>query len=101
MFALFAWVAAQLLPFFSLSRDAVRYIMQSEDGCVFVAIMRPNRVRFAAGGLLSAGLTNAQVAERLFISPRTVNGHLTSVYHKLGVSSRSAATRCAVEHGLA
>jgi DNA-binding CsgD family transcriptional regulator len=51
--------------------------------------------------LVATGLTNAQVAERLFLSPRTVNSHLNSVYHKLGVSSRSAATRFAVEHGLA
>jgi len=51
--------------------------------------------------LVAAGLTNAQVAQRLFLSPRTVNAHLTSIYGKLGVSSRSAATRFAVEHGLA
>ena len=52
-------------------------------------------------GLVAQGLTNAQVAQRLFLSPRTVNAHLNSVYHKLGVSSRSAATRFAVDHGLA
>jgi len=50
--------------------------------------------------LVAKGLTNNQVAEELFISPRTVNRHLTSVYHKLGVSSR-AATRFALEHDLA
>jgi predicted ATPase/DNA-binding CsgD family transcriptional regulator len=50
--------------------------------------------------LVAEGLTNAQVAERLFLSPRTVNAHLHSIYHKLGVGSRSAATRFAVEHGL-
>jgi predicted ATPase/DNA-binding CsgD family transcriptional regulator len=52
-------------------------------------------------GLVAAGLTSAQVAQRLFVSPRTVNAHLTSVYAKLGVSSRTAATRFAIEHGLA
>jgi DNA-binding CsgD family transcriptional regulator/tetratricopeptide (TPR) repeat protein len=51
-------------------------------------------------GLVAEGLTNAQVAQRLFLSPRTVNAHLNSIYHKLGVGSRSAATRFAVEHGL-
>jgi predicted ATPase/DNA-binding CsgD family transcriptional regulator len=50
--------------------------------------------------LVAAGLTNAQVAQELFLSPRTVNAHLNSIYHKLGVSSRTAATRFAVEHGL-
>jgi DNA-binding NarL/FixJ family response regulator len=52
-------------------------------------------------GLVAQGLTSAQVAERLFLSPRTVNAHLNSIYHKLGVSSRSQATRFAVEHGFA
>ena len=50
--------------------------------------------------LVAGGMTNAKVAERLFLSPRTVNAHLNSIYHKLGVSSRSAATRFAVEHDL-
>jgi len=40
------------------------------------------------------------VAEQLVISPRTVNWHLTSIYSKLGVSSRAAATRFAIEQHL-
>jgi DNA-binding NarL/FixJ family response regulator len=51
--------------------------------------------------LVAEGLTNVQVAQRLFLSPRTVDTHLTSIYHKLGVGSRSAATRFALNHGLA
>ena len=47
--------------------------------------------------LVARGLTNAQVAKELFISPNTVNRHLNSIYHKLGVSSRAAATRSAIE----
>jgi predicted ATPase/DNA-binding CsgD family transcriptional regulator len=50
--------------------------------------------------LVAAGLTDAQVAEHLVISLRTVNTHLTSIYHKLGVNSRAAATRFAVERHL-
>jgi predicted ATPase/DNA-binding CsgD family transcriptional regulator len=52
-------------------------------------------------GLLATGMTNVQIAETLFLSPRTVQRHLNSVYHKLGVSSRTAAARFALEHGLA
>ncbi len=50
--------------------------------------------------LLAMGLTNAQVAEKLVISPRTVNAHLNSIFSKLQVSTRSAATRYAVDHKL-
>jgi predicted ATPase/DNA-binding CsgD family transcriptional regulator len=51
--------------------------------------------------LVARGLTNARIARDLFISPNTVNRHLNSIYHKLGVSSRVAATRFASEHDLA
>jgi predicted ATPase/DNA-binding CsgD family transcriptional regulator len=51
--------------------------------------------------LVASGMTNAQAAEALFLSPRTVQRHLNSVYHKIGVGSRTAATRFALEHGLA
>ena len=50
--------------------------------------------------LVAQGLTNAQVAEQLVISPRTVDTHLKAIYSKIGVSSRSAATRYAMEHKL-
>jgi DNA-binding NarL/FixJ family response regulator len=51
--------------------------------------------------LLAQGLTDAQIAEQLIISSRTVNTHLTSIYGKIQVSSRSAATRYAIVHQLA
>ncbi len=50
--------------------------------------------------LVAKGLTNAQVAQALVITPRTVNAHLTAVYAKLGVASRSGAIRYAMEHQL-
>jgi predicted ATPase/DNA-binding CsgD family transcriptional regulator len=50
--------------------------------------------------LLAQGLTDAQIAAQLVISPRTVNTHLTSIYSKIQVSSRSAATRYSIEHQL-
>lgn len=51
--------------------------------------------------LLAEGLSNSQIAERLVISRRTVTTHLTVIYNKLGVKSRSAATRYALDHHLA
>ncbi len=50
--------------------------------------------------LVASGLTDAQVAEQFVISPRTVQGHLRSIYSKIQVNSRSAATRYAVERKL-
>ena len=50
--------------------------------------------------LVADGLINAQVARELVVSERTVHAHLRTIYRKLGVSSRGAATRFAVEHGL-
>lgn len=50
--------------------------------------------------LVATGLTNGEVATRLFLSLRTIHAHLRSIYRKLGVSSRSAATRYAVQRQL-
>jgi DNA-binding CsgD family transcriptional regulator len=50
--------------------------------------------------LLAQGLTDAQIADRLVVSRRTVHAHLRAVYRKLDVGSRSAATRWALEHGI-
>jgi DNA-binding NarL/FixJ family response regulator len=51
--------------------------------------------------LVAGGLTDVQVAEKLVLSPRTVHAHISSIYSELGVTSRSAATRYAIEHHLA
>jgi DNA-binding NarL/FixJ family response regulator len=51
--------------------------------------------------LLAGGLTDRQIADKLVLSPRTVHAHISSIYSKLGVTSRSAATRYAIEHRLA
>lgn len=50
--------------------------------------------------LLAQGLTSAQIAERLTVTPLTVNSHVRSIYSKLGVTTRSAATRYAIEQKL-
>jgi DNA-binding CsgD family transcriptional regulator len=40
--------------------------------------------------LAATGLTNKQIGERLFLSPRTVGGHLHRLFPKLGVPTRAA-----------
>ncbi|UUZ83848.1 response regulator transcription factor [Paenibacillus sp. P26] len=48
---------------------------------------------------VAEGYTNAEIAKRLFISPRTVTTHLERIYQKLDVPSRAALTRYVIEKG--
>ena len=50
--------------------------------------------------LVAEGRSNREIGEQLFISDRTVGRHLTNIYHKLGVSSRTQAARYAIERGM-
>jgi HD-GYP domain-containing protein (c-di-GMP phosphodiesterase class II) len=50
--------------------------------------------------LLARGLQTKQVARELGISTKTADRHVQNAYHKIGVSSRAAATVFAMEHGL-
>jgi DNA-binding NarL/FixJ family response regulator len=47
--------------------------------------------------LVAQGLSNAAVAERLFISKRTVTTHMQNIYGRLGLNSRTALTRYVLE----
>jgi ATP/maltotriose-dependent transcriptional regulator MalT len=50
--------------------------------------------------LVATGLTNNEVASQLFLSAKTVSRHLSNIFTKIAVSSRSAATAYAFEHDL-
>src|SRR5690606_18822384 len=50
--------------------------------------------------LIAEGMTNNQIAEKLFVSPSTVDTHRKNMITKLEVSNTAALVRFAVEHGL-
>lgn len=77
------------------SIDAVR---SEQMRAVGVDHLTPRQVEVLR--LLARGWTDAQIADELFLSRRTVHAHLREIFRKLEVSHRSAATRYAMEHGL-
>jgi DNA-binding CsgD family transcriptional regulator len=54
---------------------------------------------FAVVSLVAQGATNREVAERLYLSPYTVNSHLRHVFTKLGIRSRVELARLAAQRG--
>ncbi len=52
-------------------------------------------------GLVAAGLRNAEIAERLYLTPKTVSHHLSAIYSKLGVETRIEAAQAAAQLGIA
>ena len=70
---------------------------------------RPVRAKHPAGltsrevevlNLAARGLTTKEIAERLFISPKTADHHIQHTYTKIGVSTRAAAALWAMQHDL-
>lgn len=51
-------------------------------------------------GLVKEGLTNPQIAQRLFVSAQTVKTHMKNVFRKLGVSSRAELAALAARREL-
>ena len=93
-------------------RDLGSAIRQSIHGSIFrpLELVDATRRAFEDAGLtkrelsilqeLPAGGSNQEIAKRLFLAEQTVKFHLTNIYRKLGVSTRTEALRHAYEHGL-
>jgi DNA-binding NarL/FixJ family response regulator len=91
--------------------DLAPVIRQVLDGNVFYPLeSRPAVPELGDSGLtgretdilkaLADGLSNKQIARQFWLSEQTIKFHLTNIYRKLGVSSRTEAVRHAYERGL-
>jgi DNA-binding NarL/FixJ family response regulator len=94
-------------------RDLPAAIRQAIEGTVFQPLGLLERSQDAAARdadlskreltvlqALQSGMSNKQIAKELFLAEQTVKFHLTNVYRKLDVSSRTEAIRYAYDHGL-
>jgi len=80
--------------------EAIDYALgESEPGTLVDSSPLSRREREVAI-LVAGGLTNRQIAERLFIAERSAEGHLERIRNKLGVRSRTEVATWAVERGL-
>ncbi|MGH2949997.1 MAG: response regulator transcription factor, partial [Solirubrobacteraceae bacterium] len=61
-----------------------------------LAVLTPQELQVALK--VSEGLTNRDAASALFVTVKTVEAHLRSIYRKLGIRSRSQLTRLVVAH---
>jgi ATP/maltotriose-dependent transcriptional regulator MalT len=66
------------------------------DATTTIDVLTPQQREIAL--LAAAGLTNKQIGDRLFLSPRTVGTHLYQLFPKLGVTSRAALRDALTEH---
>jgi non-specific serine/threonine protein kinase len=95
-----AWAEGRMMT----SEQAIQYALEQEAGPKQAAA-EANSAGLSAREaevlrLVAGGLTNAEVAEKLFLSSRTVDWHLGTIYRKLGSHSRTEAARFAAEHDL-
>lgn len=77
------------------TRSATRQVAESDENLAGLTERETQVLHW-----LALGLTNQEIADRLVLSKRTVEAHLRSIFSKLDVTTRSAATRIAMEHKL-
>jgi DNA-binding CsgD family transcriptional regulator/Tfp pilus assembly protein PilF len=90
-----AWAAGRAL---TVDRAVAEASAQAPSRQVCADGLTPREL--AVLRLVAQGLSDAEVADRLFLSRRTVQSYLSTVYGKLGVNSRTAAVRQALDRGV-
>jgi DNA-binding CsgD family transcriptional regulator len=80
--------------------QAIDYALTEREPEIVIDAGPLSRREREVSRLVAAGMTNRQIGERLFISWRTVEGHVERIRNKLGVRSRTEVATWAVERGL-
>lgn len=84
----------------SLPMDLIRYYAEADVGQVRDRYATLTDREREVVQLIAEGHTSPQIAERLFISPRTVDTHRANLMAKLGLSNQAELIRYALERGL-
>jgi DNA-binding NarL/FixJ family response regulator len=89
--ALAAFESMGAVPWANRTKDELRAARDPNSR----ALLTPDAIQLtpqeqAIAELAAEGMSNKQIAERLYLSPRTVSGHLYRVFPKLGITSRAA-----------
>ncbi|HAP78428.1 MAG TPA: DNA-binding response regulator, partial [Acidimicrobiaceae bacterium] len=80
-------------------RDRAEALVRRLEGSARAEGELTSREREVAS-LIAEGLTNGQLADRLYISPKTAAVHVSNILTKLGLSSRVEIAAWAVRHGV-
>jgi predicted ATPase/DNA-binding NarL/FixJ family response regulator len=95
-----AWAAGQALSLEAATEEALTLTGQSSVLTRPASPFNLTRREQEVLALLAEHLTDSEIAQRLYLSPRTASNHVASILGKLGVSSRREAAAFATRHGL-